>query len=122
MSLIKELKDVAYVLNVLYVEYDDDIRNQVKDILNPFFGAMVVAPNGKYSLTYFESNHFDLLITDLTMPVIDGLTTLKHFFEKVTNPHVIIITTHNTSEYLTDSIDFLVDGFLHKPINRSYIN
>ena len=113
MSLFKELICITRMSKVLYVEDDDDIMNQIKDILNP---------NGKYGLTYFESNHFDLLITDLTMPVIDGLTTLKHFFEKVTNQHVIIITTHNTSEYLTDSIDFLVDGFLHKPINRSYIN
>ncbi len=114
MSL--ELKEEAKELVVLYVEDEDDTRLQISEILAIFFKEVIVGVNGLDALEKYKKNSIDLVVTDLTMPKMNGLEMIKNI--KSINPyqHIIILTAHNSSENLLEAIDLQLDGFLLKPL------
>jgi len=116
MNISEELKKLAADLTVLYVEDEDDTRSQISQILQLFFKRVVIGTNGEDALQKYEKNHIDLVMTDLTMPKMDGLSMVKKIRSINHNQHVIILTAHNSSENLMETIDLQLDGFLLKPI------
>ncbi|HLD23534.1 MAG TPA: response regulator, partial [Sulfuricurvum sp.] len=69
----KELKSVSSTLCILYAEDEEDTRIQITEILQMFFKKVVVAQNGKEALDNFKSNSIDLILSDITMPIMDGI-------------------------------------------------
>ncbi len=116
MNLSKELKKLASDLTVLYVEDEDDTRSQISQILELFFKEVIVGINGKEALELYKQNDINLVMTDLTMPLMDGLTMVKKIKEIEYNQHIIVLTAHNSSDNLMETIDLQIDGFLLKPI------
>ena len=57
---------------ILVVDDDKAIRDVLKDFLGRFTHKVVAAGDGKEGLNYFNSECFDLVITDITMPIMDG--------------------------------------------------
>lgn len=119
MSDSQELKSIAKTLRVLYVEDEDDAREHTADILKLFFNHVALAKNGKEALDFFSKEVFDLVITDLTMPVMDGIEMLEHIYMLNPKQHVIVTTAHNDSDNLMSTINMQVDGFLLKPVELS---
>jgi len=111
-----ELKEESKELVVLYVEDEDDTRFQISEILKIFFKEVIVGVNGLDALEKYKKNSIDLVMTDLTMPKMNGLEMIKNI--KSINPyqHIIILTAHNSSENLLEAIDLQLDGFLLKPL------
>ena len=116
MSVNSELKSRAQNLKVLYVEDEDDTRNQISQVLRLFFKEVLVAENGLKALALYEDRDIDLVMTDLTMPQMGGLEMTKEIRKINHNQHIIILTAHNSSENLMVTIDLQLDGFLLKPI------
>ncbi len=116
MSVNSELKSRAQNLKVLYVEDEDDTRNQISQVLQLFFKEVLVAENGLKALALYEDRDIDLVMTDLTMPQMGGLEMTKEIRKINHNQHIIILTAHNSSENLMETIDLQLDGFLLKPI------
>jgi CheY-like chemotaxis protein len=85
----KELKDIR----VLLVE--DNIINQKITLLTlqPLVQGIDTAINGKEALEMFGSNNYDLILMDIQMPVMNGLTAIEKIraLESTTNTHVPII-------------------------------
>ena len=72
-------------LKVLYVEDDDDTRGQYSQFLSRIVGVLITARDGAEGLAAYNEHHPDIIITDIKMPVMDGLEMLK------------LVRTHNTS-------------------------
>lgn len=115
---INELKSLTSEITVLYVEDEEDTQNKVKDILELFFKKTYVASNGQVGLELFSKYRCDLVISDLTMPVLNGIDMLSQIYKINPEQHVIITTAHNNSENLISTINMQVDGFLLKPIDK----
>lgn len=85
----KEIKD----LKILLVE--DNIINQKITLLTlkPLVSSIDSATNGKEALELFGSNNYDLILMDIQMPVMNGLTATEKIraLESATNTHVPII-------------------------------
>jgi CheY-like chemotaxis protein len=115
--LSQELKSIAHNLNVLYVEDEEDTRLQVTEILRMFFNNVIVAENGKVGIERYKAFPVDLILSDLTMPVMDGIEMLNKIFEL--NPHAkaIIMTAHNNGETLLENEIFPATSILYKPID-----
>jgi len=64
-------------LTVLYVEDDDETRNQYSQFLTRMVGTLVTAKDGEEGLAAYHLHQPDVIITDITMPVMDGLEMLK---------------------------------------------
>lgn len=103
--------------SILIVEDEELILKQMQFALEDFFDNIFIASNGKEALEIARNNHIDVLITDLLMPVMDGLALIKTIKEEKIEIGAIIITSaHSEHEYLLDAIRLRVDGYLLKPI------
>lgn len=79
-------------LRVLYVEDEIALRDITSSSIESIIKSLEVADNGKEGLEKFKQSEFDLIITDLSMPVMDGLTMIKEI-RKINETIPIIVTT-----------------------------
>ena len=64
-------------LTVLYVEDDDETRFQYSQFLSRMVGTLITAKDGAEGLAAYHKHHPDIIITDIKMPVMDGLAMMK---------------------------------------------
>jgi len=117
MGQEQELKNITQNLSLLYVEDDHSTQQEFAKTFKLFFKEVVVADNGQVALEAYTKQKFDLVVTDLTMPVMDGITMIKKILTQNPSQHIIVITAHNTGEELKDSIEHHIDGILMKPVD-----
>lgn len=125
---LKKIIDVTKNLNVLYIEDNSDVRNQTIKMLNIFFENIQIATNGKEGLNLFkefnkyESSSFDLIITDIEMPVTDGITMINKIREFDKELPILIFSAHSNTEYFLKTIDAGIDGYILKPYSIEQIS
>src|SRR3990170_6343884 len=103
--------------NILVVDDDEDILELIERHLSNKGYEVVTAYDGEQALPLLEKVKFDLVITDLKMPKIDGMEVLRKVKEKDPNIEVVILTGHGTMDTV---IEALRDGgafdYLQKPL------
>lgn len=117
MSKINQLSPFTRTLRLLFVEDEQLVREQLSELLQYFFYDVTTAVNGKDGLEKFQNESFDLIITDITMPQMDGIEMVQEI--RKTNEHIpiIFISQHNESNILLECINLYIDGYVLKPIN-----
>ena len=75
------------------------------------------AENGKVALEFLQKNKYDLIITDINMPIMDGVTLSKKVKALYPTQSIIITSAHDESSYLLELIDIGIDKFILKPLN-----
>lgn len=75
------------------------------------------AGNGEEALEFFKINEPDLIITDINMPFMDGVTLAEEIRKRSRNCHIIMLTGYREFEYARKAVILGVDEFLVKPIN-----
>jgi len=103
-------------ISVLYVEDEDLTREEVHQLLRERFRTVFVAQNGAEGLELFRKNDPDLVVTDILMPVMDGLKMAKEIRAHNKDVPIIVTTAHSETSYMIDAIDASVDQFVMKPI------
>lgn len=121
MSDIKEVSKLTKEFNVLYVEDDDDSREQTATILGLFFNKVLIAKDGKEGLNLFAQNlnDIDLVITDIEMPHLSGIDMLREIKKLNNRCRSLITTAYNEIKYYAEAIEVGVDGFIIKPISET---
>jgi len=116
MSKLSELKDRTKNLDILYVEDDPASRQQISSIMEMLFASLTVGEDGMEGLELYKNSKFDLVITDINMPNMNGIEMMKQI--KAINPmqKVIIVSAHDSGEYLLSAIRAGVDNFILKPV------
>ncbi len=109
--------DFLKTLTILYVEDDPDARDQLGRFLQRRVGALITAENGAQGLEAFRSRRPQIIITDIQMPVMDGLT-MSHEIRKLDAAvPIIVVTAFEQTEYLLRSIEIGLDKYVAKPVN-----
>ena len=103
-------------LTVLLVENNSDSKKIIYDILIDNFEKVITAQNGDEGLKKFKKYNPNMVITDVFMPIIDGLDMAKCIKEISKDTPIIILSTHCEKETLLKAIDVGIDKFLIKPI------
>ncbi len=113
----KELKEAALGLKILYVEDDRELRQNTHRLLASFFNVIDTAENGLEGLKKYRQGTFDLVLTDINMPIMNGVKMVEQI--KAANPRqvIIVISAHDESRYLLDLINLGVDYFVLKPLD-----
>jgi len=109
---IKELKDVVVCV---YVDDDENILEVMDSILKRKLKSVYTAKNGKEALELIREIKPDIVITDINMPIMDGLEMIKAvrgFGNGFTDIPIIAVTAYRDEEYFTE----LADIYLYKPI------
>jgi CheY-like chemotaxis protein len=119
--------DTEYLktLNLLYVEDEDTVRDLTANILKNFLNSIVVAKDGQEGLELFQNNDinsnnsFDVIITDINMPRLDGLSMIEEIRKSNRDIPIIITTAHDDPSFLSKSEKLNVQGYVSKPLNMS---
>lgn len=109
-------------LKVLYVEDEIIVREPFAEMLNRRVQQVITAENGQEGLTLYQEHKPDIIITDIKMPVMDGLTMVDHIRATDKQIPVIITTAFEFKDYLKKSIEVGVNKYLVKPIERSAVD
>lgn len=112
--------DARYLqhISVLYVEDDPAIREGLSRFLRRRVGSLYLGENGQEGLEAFKTNRPDLIVTDIRMPVMDGLTMAEKIRELDREIPIVITTAFNDEEYFLKAIDIGIDKYIKKPINN----
>ena len=116
-------KNLLNKFTLLYVEDDDVIRVELSQLLMGFFSNVLVAKNGKDGLrTYLENQvNIDLILTDINMPVYNGLDMIKKIREFDKKIPVIFATAHSDNEFLIEAIKLKAQEYIVKPIDIRHL-
>lgn len=83
----------------------------------PYFTVTGVACNGKEAMEWLQKQQFDLVITDIRMPEMDGIGLSKYICEAFPHIKVIILSGYNEFEYARNALKYHVTDYLLKPLN-----
>ena len=100
---------------VLVVDDEASIRDLLAKTLALAEYDVDLAPDGRAALERLRIIPYDLLITDLKMPGVDGLTVFKEARRLKTDIPVIIITGFSTEASAIEAVNLGVSGYLTKP-------
>lgn len=109
-------------LTILHVEDDDDACKQLGRFLQRRAGTLVSAHNGAEGLEAFRSRPPNIVITDIQMPVMDGLTMAQEIRAIDPAVPIIVTTAFEHTNYLLRSIDIGVDKYVTKPVDYSRLD
>ena len=117
MNNLKELQDLAKNYKLLYVEDNDALRKNAAKLLRKIFTHVDLAEDGEVGLELFKKNHYHLVLTDIKMPKMDGMTLIKHIKKIRPDTKNIVMSAFDDKELLLQGIEFGVFRFLKKPVN-----
>ncbi len=108
--------------NLLIVEDNDGIRSMLKEQLSKSF-FVDTAANGREALEKLGANPFDLIITDLMMPVMDGFELCKAVKndEELSTIPILIVTAKNDLDSKIKGLQLGAEAFIEKPFSLKYL-
>jgi DNA-binding response OmpR family regulator len=124
MENLKKFKKLTERFSVLYVEDDDALVKATTPIFRRLFKHVDTALNGKDGLekyknfNYETGSHYDIVISDILMPIINGLELSRSILKINPEQKIIITSAYNDKEYLIELINIGVSGFFEKPIEN----
>jgi CheY-like chemotaxis protein len=104
---------------IMVVDDDDDIRQMMRVLLEEDGYSVLEAENGQQAIDIARSASPDLILMDLSMPVLDGLTATRRMREidRVSEVPIIAITAHDSPEHRTNASAAGINEYLTKPID-----
>jgi len=103
--------------SVLCVDDDGELRELLHELICQMGHASVTAADGVDALEKMEEKQFDIVITDINMPRLDGVGLIKRITSDFSDTDVIAITGYQTEYNYTDIIALGASDFISKPIN-----
>lgn len=107
---------------ILVVEDNSDLRIYLGSVLEEKYNVLL-AENGKVGLYKARTEMPDFILTDVTMPVMDGITMIREIKQDRTISHIpiIILSAKASVEDQLKGFEQGVDGYLTKPFSTSYL-
>lgn len=102
---------------ILVVDDVESIRESMFRIFNRIFRNCIVAENGEEALTICKNDNIDLIITDIVMPKMDGVTLIKEIRSRFPHIHPLVAITGEASSSQLNEIEELQVKIFKKPID-----
>ncbi len=109
--------DETLPLKVLYVEDEPDLRERIRIVLEMHFLKVCTAANGREGLEAFCRDQPDVVVSDIMMPVMDGLEMAKRIGETAPQTPIIFSTAFTETGYLLKAIELGVSAYVRKPLD-----
>jgi len=117
--LTSVMGSVKTMYKVLVVDDERPARETIRHIINwenTCFKIISYAKNGAEALEMYEKHRPDLIITDIQMPIIDGLELIRRIRHKDNNVKFVILSCHENFNYAKEAIKMGVSDYLLKDL------
>lgn len=106
-------------IRLLYVEDEPDLRRRICIMLEMDGLLVTEAENGNQALKLFDSMSIppDLILSDIRMPILDGLRLAQQIRNRNAQLPIILCTAFTDAEYLIEAIKLGINGFVNKPVD-----
>ena len=115
------------MVKLLIVDDEIDICDFVKKFFSERNFEVFVAYNGKEAIDVVKTKKPEIILLDVTMPIMDGIETLKNIREKDTAVKIIMVTAVDDEEKIEESkkygaIDYITKPLVLDQLERSVLN
>lgn len=107
-------------MNLLIIEDDIEINELLKSFLEGEGYCVTSAFDGKSALEFYQNNHFDLILLDLMIPKISGLSVMKRIRSNSIVP-IIIISARDSDSDKTIGLGLGADDYITKPFSMTEV-
>ncbi|UUF16614.1 MULTISPECIES: two-component regulator propeller domain-containing protein [Flavobacterium] len=117
-----EIENKHEKTQLLVVEDNEDLLNFITAELTPFY-TILKADNGENALKIIHNENIQLVISDVSMPVMDGITLCKEIKTNLETSHipVILLTAKNSLKSQIDGLEVGADAYIAKPFSMDYL-
>lgn len=102
--------------SILYVEDEPEIQKNIAEYLGNYFGEIYLASDGKEALNQYSKHHPDVLLLDINLPNIDGLTVAQEIRKNDPIIKIIMLTAFTEKEKLLKATELKLTKYLIKPV------
>ncbi len=106
---------------VLLAEDEDTVREFVSRVLTMHGYAVLEAKDGAEAVELMNQHHFDLLLTDIVMPIMDGITLALKVRATRPNVPIILMTGYANESQRAHNLSVLIEELLSKPFNKDQL-
>ena len=107
------------MLKILIAEDDRELRQLFSHVLNRNGYTVTGVSNGQEALDAMDTDFYDMIISDIMMPVMDGYELVRQLRDVGNTTPVLMITAKDAFDDMRLGFQFGVDDFMVKPINIS---
>lgn len=106
---------------VLVVEDEESVRDFVTRVLTMHGHSVLIAADGAEAVDLMGDHHFDLLLSDIAMPMMDGISLALKV--RATRPHVpiLLMTGFADERQRAHNLTLLIEGLITKPFNMEQL-
>lgn len=100
---------------VLIIDDDNVYRENLRNLFKRYFEEVFEADNGTTAFQSYQENAPDIIITDISMPQLDGMSLIKKIRSRDHTTKIIVTSGHPDQHYLLDAIPLHITKFFVKP-------
>lgn len=104
-------------LNILYIEDEEKIRKNVSNTLNLISNKVFDLPNCIEALNLFSKEHIDIILSDISMPNMNGIEFVKKVRQNNKRIPIILLTAHTDTPFLLEATKLKLVDYLVKPLD-----
>lgn len=108
---------ISSTTKILCIEDDKSIRDEMYEVLSLDFEDIKLASNGKEGLEFYKSFKPDLIISDVQMPILNGIDMAKEILQIDPNAGIILITAFNEDSFKKTIKEMGLKEYISKPID-----
>ena len=106
---------------ILIVEDEESVRDFVNRVLTMHGHSVLIAKDGAEAVDLMDNHHFDLLLSDIAMPMMDGISLALKV--RASRPHVpiLLMTGFADERQRAHNLSLLIEGLITKPFNMDQL-
>lgn len=115
VKLMEEFRD----LSLLFVDDEEPVRDAIGMMFEGKVKELYLGENGQVGLELFRKHQPDVVISDIKMPLKDGLSMSHEILEEFPDARIVIVSAFGDGDYLVKAVELGVSGYLMKPLDRN---
>ncbi|MBU2880164.1 EAL domain-containing protein [Aliiglaciecola lipolytica] len=112
---------MKYDTTILYIESDDNTRNIYSDFLRGMFATVLEASNGREGISKFITHRPSLVLTEIQLTHMNGPELIQQIRKTDLKTPIILFSAHIEEDFILDTINDQINGFINKPADRKKI-
>lgn len=108
-------------MKILVVDDNIDFCDSLKDVIELNGHSASCANSGRDALTQMAKDKFDLVLMDLVMPGMDGVTTIREIRKIPTAVPIIIVSAYSDEKLLDEAFKAGATDKINKPVDPSFL-